>query len=122
LCFVAGMQSSFIQSSEWDRAAARTSPGYKLGAKWCETVRCSTQEDIAAMYRITGTQFYLEHGRIVGNGGEAAVAIAVSGAKKKKEKKNTGVGGRMVEIQDRRITNARRPSFVGVLTANSKLR
>jgi len=48
------------------------------------------------MYRITGTQFYLEHGRIVGNGDEAAtaaIAIAVSGAKKKKEKKNTGVEG-----------------------------
>lgn len=76
------------------------------------------------MYRITETRFYSKHGRIVGNDGDAATSttIAVSAAEKKKEKKNIR-GGRMVEIQDRRITNARRPSFVvGALTANSKLR
>lgn len=47
------------------------------------------------MYRITGTRFYSEHGRIVSNGGDAAIAtiaIAVSETKKK-EKKNTKVEG-----------------------------
>lgn len=78
------------------------------------------------MYRITETRFYLEHGRIVGNDGDAATAaVAISGfeGREEEEGEEHEGGGRMVEIQDRRITNARRPSFVvGALTANSKLR
>ncbi|KMQ96168.1 hypothetical protein RF55_3562 [Lasius niger] len=77
------------------------------------------------MYRITGTRFYSEHGRIVGMAAAIAI-VAVSRAekkrKKKEKKKNIGME-RAMEIQDRRITNACRPSFVaGALTANSKLR
>lgn len=79
---------------------------------------------LQAMYRITGTRFYFGHGRIVGMA--AAIAITavsrVEKKRKKKEKKNIRME-RAVEIQDRRITNACRPSFVaGALTANSKLR
>lgn len=45
------------------------------------------------------------------------------GQKKEKKKKKNIRMERAVEIQDRRITNACRPSFVaGALTANSKLR
>lgn len=44
------------------------------------------------MYRITGTRFYSEHGRIVGNDGEAActaiVGVAVSKVGEKKKKNN----------------------------------
>lgn len=76
------------------------------------------------MYRITETRFYSEHGRIIGNDGDAATAaIAGFGGREEEGEEEYEGGGRMVEIQDRRITNARRPSFVvGTLTANSKLR
>lgn len=60
--------------SRWRRWRELLS-SYKLGAKWRETVRCSTREDIAAMYRITGTRSYFGHGRIVGMA--AAITIAV---------------------------------------------
>lgn len=124
---------SFIRSSEWGRATARREllSGYKLGAKWRETVRCSTREDIAAMYRITGTRFYSGHGRIVGNGGDAAApatiaVVSTTSRRRRRRRRRRTLGWRRwkaVEIRDRRITNACRPSFVaGALTANSKLR
>jgi len=102
--------------------------GYKLGAKWRETVRCSTREDIAAMYRITGTRFYSGHGRIVGwqRRRRRRHRHRLGGGGRRRRRRRRTAGWRWwkaVEIQDRGITNACRPSFVaGALTANSKLR
>lgn len=108
------------------------SPGYKLGAKWRETVRCSAPGGYCCDVSHYQDAISLggAHGSYRWQGQrDDSAAIAADGSSEDEEEgeEEEEMGRRWwrrkVEVQDRGITKACRPSFVaGALTANSKLR